>query len=331
VERITGFSPIEVIGQKAGGRENWGGQMQPAIYKKMWTTIKVEKKPFSGELVNIKKDGQLYNVFATITPVLDKDGEVQFFLGIERDITREKMIDKAKSEFVSLASHQLRTPLSAINWYTEMLLDGDAGPLTKEQKEYLHEIYTGNQRMVDLVTSLLNVSRLELGTFAIEPTEGDLVAMSQNAIKELTPLITAKKLQVTETYGKVPPICVDKKLMYMIFQNIYSNAVKYNPEGGKITVGIAIDKKKVIITATDTGMGIPKEEQGQIFTKLFRANNAKDSVTEGTGLGLYIVKSILDQAGGKISFTSEVNKGTTFTVTLPLTGMKPKDGTKKLT
>jgi PAS domain S-box-containing protein len=330
VERITGFKPDEILGQKAGSKQNWGGQMSPAFYKKMWNIIKVQKSSFSGEVTNMHKNGEKYNVFATITPIFNKDDEVQFYLGIERDITKEKEIDQAKTEFVSLASHQLRTPLSAINWYTEMLLEGDAGKLNEEQRNYLMEIYAGNQRMVDLVTSLLNVSRLELGTFTIEPEPFQINDLAADAIKELHPLISTKSIQLNTEFAKMPLINVDKKLTYIIFQNLLSNAFKYTPNGGSVLLKIQKKGIYATITIADTGMGIPKEQQPHIFEKLFRASNAKESVTEGTGLGLYIIKSILDHTGGKIDFSSEIGKGSTFTVKIPLKGMRKKKGTKRL-
>ena len=119
--------------------------------------------------------------------------------------------------------------------------------------------------------------------------------------------------------------------MTIVFQNLLSNAVKYTGNGGKISVGITCDKKNLVITVSDTGYGIQKSQQDKIFTKLFRADNVRERVTDGNGLGLYIVKSIIDQVGGTIDFTSEEDKGTTFRVCLPLTGMKPKKGTRALT
>ncbi len=330
VHKITGFSPDEIIGQKAGSKSNWGGLMSQAFYEKFWKTIKIKKKPFSGEVINHHKDGTQYTVYATVSPVLNNKGEIVFYTGIERDITKEKEIDRAKSEFVSLASHQLRTPLSAINWYTEMLLDGDAGELNEQQKTYLTEIYKGNKRMVDLVTSLLNVSRLEMQSFSIEPVPTNLVDLAEEALKELTQLIVIKNLSVNKEYGRLPLVKVDKKLMFIIFQNLLSNAVKYTPDGGKISISIKKGLKHFVIEIQDTGMGIPKEQQEHVFEKLFRADNAKELVTEGTGLGLYIVKSILDKAKGKIAFTSEKDKGTTFTVKIPLKGMKAHSSSKAL-
>jgi len=277
-----------------------------------------------------KRDGEKFPVSISVTPVI-MNGKIVGAINVFRDITHEKEIDKAKTEFVSLASHQLRTPLSAINWYTEMLLAGDAGKISKDQKQYLEEVYKSNKRMVELVNSLLNVSRIDLGTFAIVPEPVNLAEVSKSILTELTPMVKTKKMKIEENYDKsIKKISVDQKLTRIIFQNLISNAVKYTPEGGKVSVSIEKQDKNALIKVQDTGYGIPKKDQARIFEKLFRADNVREKETDGTGLGLYIVKSILEQSGGKISFESEENKGTTFYVTIPLSGMKAKEGTKDL-
>jgi signal transduction histidine kinase len=248
-----------------------------------------------------------------------------------RDVTKEREVDKAKTEFVSLASHQLRTPLSAVNWYAEMLLAGDVGKLNDEQKKYIDEIYKGNQRMVDLVNALLDVSRIELGTFAISPEPTQLTDISKSIIKELKPEIKKKNQVVSEDYEKnLPKINVDQKLIRIVIQNLLSNAVKYTPEKGRIGIEMKTSGANIEIKVADTGYGIPKPQQKDIFTKLFRADNVRQKDTEGTGLGLYIVKNIVEQSGGKISFDSTEDKGTTFYVTIPLGGMNKKEGTRVL-
>jgi len=278
-----------------------------------------------------RKDKTTFPVAVTVSPFrVGKEliGAVLIF----RDITHERDIDKAKTEFVSLASHQLRTPLSTINWYAEMLLAGDAGKVNDEQKKYLEEIYTGNQRMVELVNALLNTSRLELGTFVVEPEPTDIVLLAKSVSDEQKSQIAARKLKFVPSFAKdIPIIQADQKLLRMVFQNLLSNAIKYTPEGGKIEFSLSWDNKKnILIKFSDTGYGIPKVQQDKMFTKLFRADNVKEKDTEGTGLGLYIVKAIIDHSGGKIWFESEENKGTTFYITLPLDGMKKKESDKAL-
>ena len=272
---------------------------------------------------------------AIMTTPINLNGKVIGAIEVFRDITVEKKIDKAKTEFVSLASHQLRTPLSTINWYVEMLLAGDVGKFNKKQKKYLNEIYTGNRRMVELVNSLLNVSRLELGTFIADPVSTDIVDIFKTAIKEIRPMVEKKEIALNEQYtANFPKVYADPKLIRIMFQNLISNAMKYTPEKGKITIKLSLSDDKgnesnvkcqrsdILIKVSDTGYGIPQGQQKQIFTKLFRADNVREKDVEGTGLGLYIVKSIVEHSGGKVWFESEENKGATFSVLLPLEGMK---------
>lgn len=333
LKRITGFSPEEVLGKKVGTKELWGGKMSPEFYEDLWRTIKIEKKPFVGEITNKRKDGTPYQALSSISPIMNKHGVLEFFIGIERDITKEKEIDSAKTEFVSLASHQLRTPLSAINWYTEMLLSEDAGAITDMQREYLGEVSRGSRRMVELVNALLNVSRIELGTFAVQPEPTDVVELARDVINELKSKILEKKLHIEEAYVEnLPKMMVDPKLTRIVFQNLLTNAVKYTPEEGRISVSIAMsaDETMFTIAVSDTGYGIPKEDQSRIFTKLFRASNIREKETDGTGLGLYIIKSIVEHSGGTVTFESEEGKGTTFTLTLPVSGMRPQEGNKQI-
>lgn len=278
-----------------------------------------------------KKDGSIVDIALSVSPINDQEGKIVGFSAISFDVSKERQIDRAKTEFVSLASHQLRTPLSSINWYAEMLLAGDAGKLSAEQANFVQEIYAGNQRMVELVNALLNVSRLELGTFVVEPESVNITKSAESVLKELQPMIKKKNTKISFNYDKdLPPLEADPKLIRIILQNLLSNAVKYTPEKGIVNLTITKNTKNILIKVSDNGYGITKSQQDKIFDKLFRADNVKAKDTEGTGLGLYIVKSIINQTGGKITFESEENKGTTFFVELPLSGMKKKAGNKSI-
>ena len=312
-----------------------------------------EVKEMANHTVLIKKDESKIPVADSAAPIKNKDGIIVGCVVVFRDITKEREIDRAKSEFVSLASHQLRTPLSSINWYTEMLLAGDAGEVTKEQKKYLEKVSHGSQRMAQLVSALLNVSRLELGTLALEPEPTNLKHISEGVLEELKPEIVRKKLRVMQKYDStLPDIPLDPKVIQIVFQNVLSNAVKYTPEGGTVQIFIEKKGREALIAVRDTGYGIPENQQDKIFTKLFRADNVRARDTDGTGLGLYIAQAIVKEAGGKIWFSSpggsasggeSVEKkhvrrspkgegwSTTFYITLPLAGMKRREGTKGLT
>ena len=272
-----------------------------------------------------RKDKTRFPLDIMVTPVI-LDKKVIGTIKVFRDVTNERQIDKAKTEFVSLASHQLRTPLSTVNWYAEMLLEGDVGELNTKQKKYLEEVYHSNQRMVELVNALLDVSRLELGTFPIEPRPTCIVELAQNVIDEQKPQINFKKIIFSFSSEKVPLIDADPKLLRMVVQNILSNAIKYTPNGGRVESSITIqDRKNILLKISDTGYGIPRNQQDKIFTKLFRADNVREKDTDGTGLGLYIVKSVVENSGGKIWFESPIeNEGTIFYVSLPIKSITSK-------
>jgi signal transduction histidine kinase len=250
---------------------------------------------------------------------------------IESANTELRLLDLAKDEFVSIASHQLRTPLTALKGFTGMLLDGDAGPINEKQQEYLREIRNANNRMIALITALLNVSRVDLGAFSVDPELVNFEKVSQSVLKELEMKIGEKNLRVETNFEKgLPLLSVDPKIIRMIFQNLLSNAVKYTPPEGRITLTIKKDGSTIRISVADTGYGIPESAQSKIFGKLFRADNARTKDPEGTGLGLYIIKATIERTGGKIWFESKENKGSTFYVSIPLEGMQKRGGSRRL-
>ncbi len=238
---------------------------------------------------------------------------------------RLRSLDLAKDEFVSIASHQLRTPLTGIKGYTGMLLDGDAGPINEKQREYLTEVKNANDRMINLITSLLNVSRVDLDAFVVEPEPVNLEEIAKTLLKEYEGVINKKLIVDTDFEKDLPLINADLNITRMILQNLLSNALKYTPEGGKIVLSIKKDSPNILISVTDTGYGIPENAQSKIFTKMFLADNARVKDPNGTGLGLYIVKETIEKTGGKIWFESKENIGTTFYVTIPLEGMKKRE------
>jgi len=331
-EEMIGWKSQEIIGKsmvEIVPREDING-VEVSFKERILTQVLGGQK-FVADLTNpfyyIRKDKSRFPASSIVAPVI-LAGKTVGAVEVFRDIAKEKEIDKAKTEFVSLASHQLRTPLSTVNWYSEMLLTGDVGEVTPDQRKYLEEIYNGNQRMVDLVNTLLDVSRIEMGTFMVEPRPTDIIKLAQNVIDEQKLQIKEKKIKfVTKFLENIPLILVDPKLLHMVIQNLLSNSVKYTPDGGKIKLSITLgNNKNVILKMSDTGYGIPRNQQDKIFTKLFRADNVIGKDTEGTGLGLYIAKSVVEQANGKLWFDSTENKGTTFFVDLPLG--KVKKGSK---
>lgn len=326
IEAITGFHLEEVIGKNPS---LWGKQMSAEFYKKMWDAIKIKRVTFACEVTNKKKNGDLYISELSIAPLVGEDGEVDFFVGIERDITKLKEVDKAKNEFISLASHQLLTPLTTISWFTETLLRGSMDKLEDKDKKYLNDIYRINKSMIELVRSLLDVSRIELGVFSIEPEPVNLVVIIDDVLNEAMQKIETKKIKITKNYLETPTMDLDPNLIKIIMQNLINNAIKYTPENGNLELAVEKTDHRILIKVKDSGYGIPKDLHSKVFSKFFRTPIAKQK-EEGTGLGLYIVKSIIDNSGGKVWFDSEENEGSTFYVEFPVEGMRKKEGEKKL-
>ncbi len=234
------------------------------------------------------------------------------------DITKQKEIEAAKTEFVSLASHQLRTPISSMKWNVELLTSDKFGPVSEAQQKYITKIERGLVKMNNIINDFLDASQLELGTFATQPSSVHLRTFLDDIADEFVERVAQKQINFVKQYGEEDiTLTIDEHLLHMVVSNLSSNAVKYTPEQGSVTLAYQSTASNLTITVTDTGMGIPLAEQENLFGKFFRASNAKSSVTQGTGLGLYIVKRAVEHLDGEISFVSEANQGTTFTIVLP--------------
>lgn len=263
-----------------------------------------------------RKDGSKFPVAITVTPVIlfkKVAGAIEIF----RDITNEKEIQKEKDEFISLASHQLKTPITAISWSLESLLEGTQGRVTQKQKEMLEKLNRSNTNMLELVTGFLDVTKIESGGFIVEKGDVDLIGIADLVLEEFTQQVSGKQLKITKIYGKnVPHLDIGTRTARIILQNLISNAIKYTPEKGTVAITIEKTGNGVLISVKDTGYGIPKEAQSSIFKKLYRADNIREKEPTGNGLGLYLVKSLVDKLGGKVWFESEEGKGSTFHVNL---------------
>lgn len=251
-------------------------------------------------------------------PITRKEEELGTLV-ILHDITREKIIERMKTEFVSVAAHQLRTPLSAIKWTLRMLLDGDLGPLTQEQKDFIEKTYKSNERMIGLINDLLNVTRIEEGRYLYRPILLDIKSIVQSLVNLYKEEAEKKKIKIEfkKPEKSLPRLMLDKEKITLAIQNLLENAIRYTPRGGQVKVSLKHVKKEVEFSVKDTGVGIPRDQQGNIFTKFFRGANVLRMETEGSGLGLFIAKNVIEAHGGKIWFESEENVGTTFYFTIP--------------
>lgn len=234
------------------------------------------------------------------------------------DITDEKELERAKTEFVSLASHQLRTPLTTVKWNIDLLLNSETFTVPDEAREFLNKIYIGNERMIELVGTLLNVSRIEMGTVPIYIKETNMRDLVQDVYDELEPLALEKQVALTTDYADTSTLLhTDSSMVRIIVQNLIANALRYTSKDGRVTVRTRVTPTECVVEVEDTGCGIPPEAYSKIFTKMYRAENARKVEAKGTGLGLYLSKSFAELLGGDITFTSKLNEGSTFTLTIP--------------
>jgi PAS domain S-box-containing protein len=272
------------------------------------------KKIFRKELI------QRENLILEVTTLeMWSEKEKIGVLVILHDITREKMVEKMKTEFVSVAAHQLRTPLSAIKWTLRLLLDGDLGKITETQREFLEKTYKSNERMILLINDLLNVTRIEEGRYLYNLTLIDFESTIESLVNSYKEEVEKRnlKLEFQKPKEKLPLIKADPEKIKLAIQNLIENSIKYTPEGGRILISLKKNKNLITFSIKDTGVGIPKDQQQRVFSKFFRAENAIKMNTEGSGLGLFITKNIIEAHGGKIWFESEEGKGTTFYFNLP--------------
>lgn len=222
-------------------------------------------------------------------------------------------LDEAKDEFISMASHQLRTPLTSVKGYLSMVLEGDAGRLNPQQKKLLDQAFISSQRMVFLIADLLNVSRLKTGKFIIEAAPTNLAAIIQEEVDQLKE--TAEGRGLTLTYNRpehFPLLMLDETKIRQVIMNFMDNAIYYTPAGGQITINLVENEKTVEFTVVDNGLGVPKSEQPHLFTKFYRAVNARKARPDGTGLGLFMAKKVVVAQNGSILFKSQEGKGSTF-------------------
>jgi PAS domain S-box-containing protein len=300
----------EIIGKSIGDLE------KISEFKKIFEIVGPKIQPCFREELKMEE-----NLILEVTslPILLEKEKIGNLI-ILHDITREKYVEQLKTEFVSLAAHQLRTPLSGIKWSLKMILDGDLGPLPEEQKDFLKKALMANERLIRLVNDLLDVTRIEEGRFLYKLEEKDIVKIVEDVFNSYLDLAKEKEItfELEKLKDNFPLIKVDEEKIKLAIQNLIENALIYTLPKGKVTVTIDLQNGNFFFKVKDTGIGIPKQVQDRIFTKFFRASNAVKIETEGSGLGLFITKNIIESHGGKIWFESEEGKGTTFYFTIPV-------------
>jgi signal transduction histidine kinase/GAF domain-containing protein len=236
-----------------------------------------------------------------------------------RDVTDELEVAQAKTEFVSLVSHELRTPMTSIKGYTDLVLRGAAGELNEQQRQFLGIVKANVDRMADLVSDLLDISRIEAGRLYLEPEPLDLGGVILEISEELSESLRQRELALrVELQPGLPRVYADRRRVVQVLLNLLSNAYRYTPPGGTITIAVHARDERVQIDVIDTGIGIPEQIRAKIFERFYRADHPVVRQQTGTGLGLPIAKSLIEMHGGELTLHSEVDQGSTFSFTLPV-------------
>lgn len=228
-------------------------------------------------------------------------------------------LDEAKNEFISMASHQLRTPLTSIKGYLDMVLQGDLGKVSSTQRAVLTEAFVSSERMVTLINDFLNVSRLQTGKFVIDRVDGDLKEILKDQLIMLRGIAKQHDLKFKTTIDEsIPRMNIDTEKLRQVVLNFIDNAIYYSKPGSIVHVKLKKEKNQIVFTVKDTGIGVPKSEQSQLFGRFFRASNARQRRPDGTGVGLFLARKVILLHGGQIIFESEEGKGSVFGFRLPV-------------
>jgi len=230
-----------------------------------------------------------------------------------------RRLDEIKDEFISMASHQLRTPLTSVKGYLSMVLEGDVGKVSPSQKRLLDQAFMSSENMVHLINDFLNVSRIQSGKFVIDKTEVDLSKLVEEEVNGLRPNAIARNMKlIYKKPRKFPVIEIDEGKIRQVIMNFSDNAIYYSHENSSIIISLGIKGNEIRFTVKDTGIGVPESEKSKLFVKFYRAANAKVQRPDGTGVGIYLAKKVIDAHGGQIIFESVEGKGSTFGFRLPL-------------
>ena len=323
---MFGMKREELVGKDLRTIVTLWKKQKDVIPHSMWPTEEVflTKKVVVGTLdqdfsISTEKHPEKTPIVFSISPL---GGGLSGVVITFRDASKERELDDAKSGFISVASHQLRTPLTSIRWYSEMLLSEDAGALNETQKDFMKEVHGGAERLYQTVDLLLGISRVESGKLKSDRTQVELGSFTAEITKELAPQIDMKELALTVVPPEGAPVSVwlDSLTLRQVILNLISNAIRYtNPKGIiEIKWWLGDEGKEVVYMVHDNGIGIPEAQRSRIFSKFFRAENARAQVPDGSGLGLALVKDLVISWGGRVWFETEDGKGTSFFFTVPL-------------
>ena len=340
-ERMFGYTAEEMIGQSGDILVPEGEKLDPTAR----IAMVVEMGEGRFEATRRRKDGTLIDIAVTMSAVCNAAGEVIAVAAIAQDITDRKRVeqeraqftrelevqnerllelDRLKDEFVALVSHELRTPLTSIRGYLELVLDGEAGKVTDEQRQFLGVVERNANRLLDLVGDLLFLAQIEAGKLTLEVGAVDLAAVAAESVETSRPLAEEKDITLTLATSPLPLLAGDRARLAQLLDNLVSNAIKFTPEGGRVDVRASSARGNTVLEVRDTGMGISADEQEYVFERFFRTSRATEQAIQGTGLGLAISKAIVHAHGGQITLASNEGEGATFRVVIPLRAAKPR-------
>lgn len=310
-EGLYGYSRHEVLGQHIS-LVHAEQEMDADLLGRIAAGERVSRL----ETINLTKDGRRIDVSMTVSPILDRSGEIVGASTIVRDVTDEKMLDRMKRDFVGTVSHELRTPLSAIKGFLELVVDGEAGPINETQREFLDIAVRNSDRLGALINDLLDMSRIESDRLEMRADPVDLATVLAEVGATFRHEAYTKGLVFREEVPALPPVRGDKARLIQVFCNLVSNAIKYTPQGEiGVRAGPVADGVEVIVY--DSGIGLTPHEQTQLFTKFFRGSNPVVTGSRGTGLGLVIAKAILQAHNATIDVDTRPGEGTQFRVVFP--------------
>jgi PAS domain S-box-containing protein len=311
-ERNTGYTREEMLGKTA--RVLQGSGTDRATLEKIHLALQ-EQRGTVVELLNYRKNGEPFWSRVSIDPVRDAQGRVTHFIGLQTDITERKKMERLKDELVSTVSHELRTPLTSLLGFAELMLKREFP--AEKQREFLRVIHRESMRLTTLINDFLDLQRIDAGRQTYNFSPSSLGALLAETASVFTMDGGNHTLQLTVPTG-LPPVRLDPARIQQVVTNLLSNAIKFSPEGGTVTIGAAAEDDKVKVWVTDQGIGIPPEAMPNLFTKFFRVDNDETRKIGGTGLGLALIKEIVEAHGGHIWVESELGKGSTFSFTLPI-------------
>jgi PAS domain S-box-containing protein len=339
--RIYGYDAAEMIGHSFSLLiPDELRDERPALVKRVLAGDAVR----SLETQRLRRDGSLVDVLVSISPIRDSGGEIVGVATIAQDIgsrkqaenERERLLheleaqnerlrelDRLKDEFVALVSHELRTPLTSIRGYLELVLE-EEDALTDEQRQFLGVVERNAHRLLALVGDLLFLAQIEAGKLSLEVGAVDLSSIAAESVETARPLAEEKGITVTLATGPLALIAGDRARLSQLLDNLISNGIKFTPAEGRVDVRVRSERGHAVIEVRDTGMGIPSDEQEHLFERFFRTTKATEQAIPGTGLGLAISKAIVQAHGGRITFASSEDSGTTFRVSIPIRQVAPE-------